>query len=59
MQLTTQFAMEMWPVERFHPYERNPRKNDHAVGQMVGSINEFGFKIPVLARSDGRLWTDT
>src|SRR6187200_2358697 len=35
------------------PYARNPRKNDAVVDQMVASIREFGFKIPVLAKSDG------
>jgi hypothetical protein len=32
---------------------RNPRRNDSAVDRMCASIREFGFKIPVLARSDG------
>src|ERR1019366_1922889 len=32
---------------------RNLRKNDHAVDQMVASIQQFGFKIPILTRSDG------
>ena len=27
--------------------------NDHAVERMAASINEFGFKIPILARSNG------
>ena len=47
--------MEMWPINRFVPYARNPRKNDAAVDQMCGSIQEFGFKVPCLARSDGEL----
>src|SRR5712664_2755562 len=47
--------IEMWPTERLVPYERNPRKNDAAVDRMVASIQEFGFKIPVLARSDGQV----
>ena len=34
-------------------YARNPRKNDAAVDRMCASIREFGFKIPVLARSVG------
>src|ERR1017187_3980543 len=42
-----------WPIERFVFYVRNPRKNDAAVDRMCSSIREFGFKIPVLARSDG------
>jgi len=35
------------------PYERNPRKNDHAVDRMCDSIREFGFKVPILATSGG------
>src|SRR5437868_9807587 len=47
--------LEMWPLSRFVPYARNPRKNDHVVDKMVASIAEFGFKIPVLARSSGEV----
>jgi len=45
--------IEMWPIDRFAFYVRNPRKNDAAVDRMCASIREFGFKIPVLARSNG------
>ena len=44
---------ETWPLARFIPYARNPRKNDHAVDRMAASIREFGFRVPVLARSSG------
>lgn len=37
------------------PYARNPRKNDQALDHMSASILEFGFKIPVPARSDGEV----
>jgi DNA modification methylase len=37
------------------PFRLNIRKNDHAVERMVASIKEFGFKIPILARSDGEV----
>ena len=37
------------------PYAGNPRVNDHAVEQMVASIREYGFKIPLLVRSDGEI----
>jgi hypothetical protein len=47
------FEIQIWDTDRFVPYARNPRKNDAAVDQMCASIREFGFKIPVLARSDG------
>jgi DNA modification methylase len=36
-------------------YARNPRKNDHAVEQMAAVITEFGFRIPVVAKSTGEL----
>jgi ParB-like chromosome segregation protein Spo0J len=45
----------MWSIDRLVPYPRNPRKNDAAVDRMSGSIREFGFKIPVLARSSGEV----
>lgn len=34
-------------------YARNPRKNDDVVDKMVSCIKEFGFKIPIVAKSDG------
>jgi ParB-like chromosome segregation protein Spo0J len=34
-------------------YARNPRKNDAVVDRMVGCIKEFGFRIPIVAKSDG------
>jgi DNA modification methylase len=46
---------EIWPINRLVEYPRNPRKNDAAVDRMCASIREFGFKIPVLARSDGEI----
>src|ERR1700694_4404126 len=47
--------VQIWHVDRLVFYARNPRKNDAAVDRMCGSIREFGFKIPVLARSDGEV----
>jgi DNA modification methylase len=46
-------TVEIWPIERLVPYERNPRKNDHAVDRMVKTIMGHGFWIPIIARSDG------
>jgi ParB-like chromosome segregation protein Spo0J len=53
--MVSEACVELWPVERLVFYARNPRKNDAAVNRMVASIREFGFKIPVLARSDGEV----
>lgn len=47
--------IENWSIARLVEYPRNPRKNDKAVERMCASIREFGFKIPVLARSDGEV----
>src|SRR6185295_4330085 len=48
-------GVEYWPIERLKPYERNPRKNDKAVDQIRASIREFGFAVPILAKSDGEV----
>src|ERR1700726_1012462 len=47
--------IEVWPIDRFVFCARNPRKNDSVVDRMCSSIREFGFKIPVLARTDGEV----
>jgi DNA modification methylase len=47
--------IEYWPIDKLVFYARNPRQNDSAVDRMCSSIREFGFKIPVLARSDGEV----
>jgi ParB-like chromosome segregation protein Spo0J len=53
-QVPTQ-SVELWPIERLIEYARNPRKNDSAIDRMCASIREFGFKIPILARTDGEV----
>lgn len=45
--------VEMWEIGRLKPYERNPRKNDHAVNDLAKMISEYGFRVPILARSTG------
>jgi ParB-like chromosome segregation protein Spo0J len=51
----TRLRVEYRPIERLKPYERNPRKNDKAVDQIRASIREFGFAVPILAKSDGEV----
>src|SRR2546421_3222178 len=50
-----QMEIQSWSIDRLVFYARNPRKNDGAVDRMCSSMREFGFKIPVLARSDGEV----
>src|SRR5271169_3143624 len=47
--------VQIWPIDKLVFYARNPRKNDAVVDRMCASIREFGFKIPVLARSNGEV----
>lgn len=43
------------PLEWLTPYENNPRNNDEAVEPVANSISEFGFKVPIVATSDGEI----
>lgn len=47
--------LEMWPLERLRPYERNARTHsDLQLEQIAASIREFGFTAPILVDgSDG------
>jgi hypothetical protein len=51
--LSDKLTVEQWPIDRLIEYAPNPRKNDGVVDQMVGAIREFGFRIPIVAESDG------
>jgi DNA modification methylase len=44
---------ETWPIDRCIDYARNPRKNDHVVDKVAAAIKEFGFRVPIVAKSDG------
>ena len=35
------------------PYEKNPRNNKKSIDKVANSIREFGFRIPIVAKSDG------
>jgi ParB-like chromosome segregation protein Spo0J len=41
--------IELWPIERLRPYERNPRTHSDAqVDQIAASVVEFGWTNPIL-----------
>ena len=46
---------QTWPIDRCVDYARNPRKNDHAVDGVAAAIREFGFRVPIVAKSDGTI----
>ena len=37
------------------PYKNNPRKNDNAVEAVAASIQEFGFKVPIIIDKDNEI----
>lgn len=45
--------IELWPLSRVKPYEKNPRVNDDAVASVAASIQEFGFRQPIVVDTDG------
>lgn len=44
-------------VENIHPYENNPRINDQAVDAVAKSIQDFGFKVPIVIDKDNVIVT--
>lgn len=47
------YQLQNWPTDSLIEYARNPRKNDHAVDRVAAAIREFGFRVPIVAKSDG------
>jgi DNA modification methylase len=44
--------IEMWPIGRVVPYEKNPRFNAGAVDAVAKSLREFGWRQPIVVDSD-------
>ena len=40
------------PIDDVIPYETNPRHNDQAVDAVARSIEEFGFRQPIVVTED-------
>jgi ParB-like chromosome segregation protein Spo0J len=41
--------IELWPIDRLKPYDRNPRTHsEEQLAQLKRSIQEFGFTNPIL-----------
>jgi DNA modification methylase len=45
--------IELWPINRVTPYDRNPRINDSAVDYVAASIRAFGFRQPIVVDTNG------
>ena len=40
-------------LDELTPYEDNPRHNEQAIDAVANSIDNFGFKVPIVIDSDG------
>ncbi len=45
--------VEQWPLDRLKPYDKNPRLNDEAVDAVARSIQQFGFRQPIVVDDAG------
>jgi len=46
--MKTDFNIELCDINSITPYERNPRLNDGAVNAVAASLQEFGFRQPIV-----------
>ncbi|UQE01143.1 ParB/Srx family N-terminal domain-containing protein [Bradyrhizobium japonicum] len=47
-------AVEVWPIGRLRPYERNSRRHSpEQIEQIAASIRQWGWTMPILAADDG------
>ena len=54
MTSTFSASLEHWPLDRLIPHARNAQTHsEDQVGQIAGSIAEFGFVNPILVGDDG------
>ena len=42
-------------LDELHPYANNPRINDQAVDAVAKSIEQYGFKVPMVITEDGEI----
>jgi site-specific DNA-methyltransferase (adenine-specific) len=45
--------IEMRDIASVTPYDKNPRRNEKAVDSVMNSIQDFGFKVPIVVDSTG------
>jgi ParB-like chromosome segregation protein Spo0J len=45
--------IELRPISDIKPYDRNPRNKEEAVNAVSASLQEFGFRQPIVVDSEG------
>jgi len=51
--ISSTMTIETWPIDHLIPYDKNPRLNDDAVEAVARSIQEFGFRQPIVVDDEG------
>ena len=51
--MSNQFEIEIRSIDSIRPYEQNPRHNDDAIDAVAASLEEFGFRQPIVVDADG------
>jgi len=49
---STTFEIEIRDIDSIKPYEKNPRLNDQAVDAVAASLEQFGFRQPIVVDAD-------
>lgn len=44
--------IKVFNLSEIKPYENNPRKNDKSIDLVANSIQQFGFKVPIVIDAD-------
>lgn len=50
-----ELKIEYLPIKALKPYEKNPRHNDGAIDYVAKSIEEYGFKVPIIVQKNGTI----
>lgn len=50
-----ELKIEYLPIKDLKPYEKNPRHNDGAIDYVAKSIEEYGFKVPIIVQKNGTI----
>ena len=47
--------IEQRSIDAIRPYDKNPRQNDAAVDAVATSIEQFGFRQPIVVDAEGTI----
>lgn len=50
-----ELKIEYLPIKALKPYEKNPRHNENGVDYVAKSIQEYGFKVPIIIEKNGTI----